>query len=864
MNLWPTSVRQRWNLTVWALVATTGVLAVTGVVSLLSARQAASVFDEKVLPNVSKSLELAERVSHLSATAPYVAEVAIVSKLSQDSAELKTRQDEVQALMRALPLVRENAAELAGLLGQLLSSVDELVDVKRRDLFLREDMQSWLFALEQSSGITAKDDGRASVQALQDALTLRMLQLAAAAPNAADLARLQADFESQVARPPASDMAASIFATRRNQLQLENRKSYLLARTRVLSDQVTASVNAHVRSVREDVRARKDALLVVVGTGTTGVIVVSALAAVMLAAAVLLVRRSLGRLEQVTHSMSTLAASGVQGDPLDVEEQDEIGELVKAFNVFRANALSMQRMASSMSEQTRLLETVFDTISDGLSVFDRHGRLVAWNPRYLELLGLDGARVHEGMTLTEVQALLPGVAVQGTADDGAEPLAAFNELRLREARSIEVTLPTGRVLSFRSQPMPDGGFVTLYADLTERRAIDLQLRQSQKMEVLGQLTGGVAHDFNNLLAAIMSNLQLLESDESLSPAAGKVVERALKASERGASLTRRMLAFARRQPLQAEAVDVDAMIDGLQDLVAHSVGQAITVQMDLQAGGARVFIDRGQLENALLNLALNAAAAMPNGGSLRFATRRVGGQTAAAEVLADAAAPAAGVRDERGAEAGKEWVEIRVADTGSGMPEQVLQRIFEPFFTTKSFEGSGLGLSIVYGFIKQSGGDIHAASQLGQGTAFTLQLPVVAAPVPRDRVAAPPPVALPEGLQLLLVEDDADVRPALLDLLGRSGVDVSVATSKQEAIELLQHAEVDIVLSDVGLGPEGDGLSLQAWVKSHKPGIPVVLMSGLPSDLLAHRYAVTPQTQVLRKPFSADELGEALAGALAA
>jgi signal transduction histidine kinase/CheY-like chemotaxis protein/HAMP domain-containing protein len=844
VNLWPTSVRQRWNLTVWALVATTVVLAVTGVVSLLGARQAASVFDEKVLPNVSKSLELAERVSHLSATAPYVAEVAIVSKLAQDSAELKTRQDEVQALMRALPLVRENATELAGLLGQLLSSVDELVDVKRRDLFLREDMQSWLFALEQSSGITPKDDGHASVQALRGALSLRMLQLAAAAPNASDLARLQADFEAQVARRPASDIAASIFAIRQNQLQLENRKSYLLARTRVLSDQVTASVNAHVRSVREDVRARKDALLVVVGTGTTGVIVVSALAAVMLTAAVLLVRRSLGRLEQVTHSMSTLAASGVQGEPLDIKEQDEIGELVKAFNVFRANALSMQRMAISMSEQTRLLETVFDNISDGLSVFDRHGRLVAWNPRYLELLGLDGARVHEGMSLTDVQALLPGVAVHGTTDNGAEPLAAFNELRLREARSIEVTLPNGRVLSFRSQPMPDGGFVTLYADLTERRAIDLQLRQSQKMEVLGQLTGGVAHDFNNLLAAIMSNLQLLESDEALPPAAGKVVERALKASERGASLTRRMLAFARRQPLQAEAVDVDAMIEGLQDLVAHSVGQAITVQMDLQAAGARVFIDRGQLENALLNLSLNAAAAMPNGGSLRFGTRRVACGADAAE--------------------GKECVEIRVADTGSGMPEQVLQRIFEPFFTTKSFEGSGLGLSIVYGFIKQSGGDIRAASQLGQGTVFTLQLPVVAAAVPRDHVAAAPPVALPEGLQLLLVEDDADVRPALLDLLGRSGVDVSVAASKQEAIELLQHTDVDIVLSDVGLGPEGDGLSLQAWVKSHKPGIPVVLMSGLPSDLLAHRYAVTPQTQVLRKPFSAEELGEALAGALVA
>jgi len=842
MTPWPTSVRKRWMLTVSTLVATTVILAATGIISLLNARQAASVFEEKVLPNVAKSLELAERVSHLSATAPYVAEVAIMSKLAQDSAELKGRQEEVEALMRALPLVRENSSELAGLLTQLLASANELVEVKRQDLFLREDVRSRLFSLEQLR----------QAPGLQRVLITRVLQLAAVAPTADDLAGLESEFQAlahglgagrQAETNQLTETAASIFAMRRSQLRLDDRKSYLLARTRVLSDQVTASVNGHVRTVRDEVRARKDALLVIVGTGTTGVLVVSGMAAVMLIAAVLLVRRSLARLEQVTGAMTNLAAAGVQGDSLDVKENDEIGRLVKAFNVFRENALHMQRMASSISEQTRLLETVFNNINDGLSVFDRTGRLVAWNPRYLELLGLDTQQVQAGMSLTEIQSLLPGVSVYATSGVRIAPLSVFNELRLREARNFEVNLPNGKVLSFRSQPMPDGGFVTLYADLTERRAIDLQLRQSQKMEVLGQLTGGVAHDFNNLLAAIMSNLQLLESDASLSPGAYKIVERALKASERGASLTRRMLAFARRQPLHSEPVQIDDMIEGLRDLVEQSVGQLIVVDLHLDAEDAHVFIDRGQLENALLNLSLNAAAAMPRGGFLRFGTRRV-----------ESATPGSAA----------DWVEIRVSDSGAGMPEEVLERIFEPFFTTKKFEGSGLGLSIVYGFIKQSGGDIRAASQVGQGTEFTLLLPTVKGAQGAERTALPRFELVPTGLQLLLVEDDADVRPALVDLLSGMGIEVAVAASKDEAIAVMQRGEIDIVLSDVGLGPQGDGLSLQAWVRSAKPGVPVVLMSGLPSDLLAHRYAVTPQTQVLRKPFSATDLREALASALAA
>jgi PAS domain S-box-containing protein len=857
-RLWPATVRARWLLTTAVLGVSTAILAVTGLVALRSTHQIVASFDEKLLPSVAKSLELAERVSHLAATAPYVAEVAIMSKLTQESAELDERRAEVARLAGELPIAREAPSGLPPLLAELQQILDDLIATKRRELFVREDLRARLLSLEQLRSVP--EPRRPADVDAQFALVTRLLQLAAVARSPQALQELQTEHRARMQRhlpvvrkDPAvaealDEAAVSIVALRTTQMELEERRTFLLARTRVLSDQLTASINRHVRDIQRDVSARKETLSLVVRSGVTGVLLVSALTLGMLIAAVTVARRSLRRLAAVTDAMSTLARGGNHERTLEPAQPDEIGALIAAFEVFRDNALSISRMSHSMSAQTRLLETVFNNINDGLSVFDRRSRLRAWNPRYAKLLGLQEEQLREGMHIAEVQALLPeATVVAGTGDQAPGTIGSFNDKRRLQERVLEVVFTTGRVLSVRSQPMPDGGFVTLYADLTERRAIDLQLRQSQKMEVLGQLTGGIAHDFNNLLAAIMSNLQLLETDASLSPAPAKVVERALKAAERGASLTRRMLAFARKQPLYPERVIVDDMMVGMKDLIEYSAGDSVALSFDLDGQGGAVFIDRGQLENVLLNLTLNAVAAMPRGGRLGFSTRLL---PADADAHDGPPAPHGGS------------IEITVSDTGDGMPPHVLERIFEPFFTTKKSEGSGLGLSIVYGFVKQSGGDIRVDSQVGHGTSFRIVLPTRTWASP---VAPPSDAALPEvpsGLRVLLVEDDEDVRLAMVEVLQRLECEVFVAASKPAALRALDAHDIDLVLSDVGLSLEGDGLALRADVERTRPGVPVVMMSGLPADLLAQRYHVPPQVEILRKPFSIAALRQALAAAV--
>ena len=443
------------------------------------------------------------------------------------------------------------------------------------------------------------------------------------------------------------------------------------------------------------------------------------------------------------------------------------------------------------------------------------------------LLNIKGDSIKHGMTLDEIQTLLP----ERINDNAGAPtvLSEFNRARQKHAYRFELAFAGGRVVEFRSNPMPGGGFVTLYSDLTERRLVESQLRQAQKMEVLGQLTGGVAHDFNNLLAAITGNLYLLDQEPSLSEPGKKFAARARSAAERGATLTRRLLAFARRQPLSPSAVDVDVFIRDLADLIEYSVGQGVAVILDLDAPDIRAWVDRGQLENALLNLAINARDAMPNGGTLHLRSRY---------------------------DTNRDLVSIEVADSGQGMDREIRERIFEPFFTTKAGSGSGLGLSIVYGFVKQSGGDIQLTSAPGKGTSFTLHLPTHARDYLHEEAEAPAePVA---GQSLLLVEDDTDVRTALADLLSATGHVVTVATTAEQAIELLENTYQSVVLSDVDLGTGASGVELMRHIAEHYPTLPRILMSGLPAEFLVSRFGLSEHQPLLAKPFTIQHLDSAI------
>jgi signal transduction histidine kinase len=377
----------------------------------------------------------------------------------------------------------------------------------------------------------------------------------------------------------------------------------------------------------------------------------------------------------------------------------------------------------------------------------------------------------------------------------------------------------------------------------ERETALAQVHQMQKLESLGQLTGGIAHDFNNLLMAILTNLDLLARDVPDAPRTRRLIDGAIKAAERGTALTNRMLAFAKRQELKPEIVDVPKLIGGMIEMLRSSIGPTIDIDTQFQNGLAHIRVDANQLELAVLNLALNARDAMPIGGRLLIAARHE-------RMDADNAS---------GLNAGS-YVCISVSDTGIGMDEQTLKRAAEPFFTTKGTgKGTGLGLSMVYGLAAQSGGGARLTSAVGAGTTVRVWLPVVDAAEPAFAAAeadAASPVT--RGAAVLLVDDDEMVGEAITAMLEEFGHRVTFANSAAEALELLNSAAAfDLLVTDHAM-PSMTGIELARRVREMKPGLPIVLATGY-ADLAG---AADPGVMRLAKPFRRDALATVLATVL--
>jgi PAS domain S-box-containing protein len=381
----------------------------------------------------------------------------------------------------------------------------------------------------------------------------------------------------------------------------------------------------------------------------------------------------------------------------------------------------------------------------------------------------------------------------------------------------------------------------------EREVVLRQLHESQKMETIGQLTGGVAHDFNNLLAVILSSLTLLKKRLPNDPRISRLVEGAMQGAERGTTLTKRLLAFARRQELKLEAVEVQKLIPEMLDFLRQSVGPNISIKVDILPEVQPVKIDANQLELALMNLAVNARDAMPKGGSLTItcrneATRR---QNDVAKALP------------RG-----EYVRIDVADTGEGMSEATLAKAMEPFFTTKGIgKGTGLGLSMVHGLTAQAGGAMHISSRLGKGTVVTLWLPRAR---PEDFPRAPEPQTVPSTefasreLKILLVDDDALVSMNTADMLTDLGHSVLEASSAADALQRLASGnEFDVIVTDYAM-PGMNGLDLATEIKRINSKLPIILATGY-AELPADAPVDFPR---LGKPYTQEELAKALEAAV--
>jgi len=381
------------------------------------------------------------------------------------------------------------------------------------------------------------------------------------------------------------------------------------------------------------------------------------------------------------------------------------------------------------------------------------------------------------------------------------------------------------------------------SEVEARVAAEEQLRQSQKLEAIGGLTGGVAHDFNNLLQVIAGNLHLLLRHEAQNPNVQKRVGASLAAVERGAKLSSQLLAFARRQPLSPGVYSPRSLYDNLGELLQRALGESIQFDVQLPAEPWCIRVDRNQLENAVLNLAINARDAMKGEGVIELSAGNVklDARFCAGKDLAPG-----------------DYVRLAVADRGTGMSPEILAKVFEPFFTTKADgQGTGLGLSMVFGFVKQSGGHVEISSALGQGTQVKMYFPRSA-----ECEQAPPvvaPVSDSDGRQeiILVVEDNDDVRGASVELLQQFGYRVLSAANGDQAMKLLlDGSAVDLIFTDVLMPGLIKSADLAAWAKVQTPPVAVLFTSGHTQDLISRDHQLSPDTHLLSKPYSPEALSE--------
>jgi len=444
--------------------------------------------------------------------------------------------------------------------------------------------------------------------------------------------------------------------------------------------------------------------------------------------------------------------------------------------------------------------------------------------------------IYSGQLANGAEAIVPYYVsrLSGWSVHYAVPRAEIEEPLLR---SSLITFGTGGLSVLAALLL--AGLVA--RDIAQRRKAEQTLEEAQRLEIVGRMTGGMAHDFNNLLTVILGNLEIAAKRVRNDERATQALQVALGAVERGGHLIQQLLAFARRQPLQPRPIAVNALIRKMMPLIRQAIGTQIEQRYRLAAVPDWCLVDPAQLESALLNLAINARDAMPNGGTLSIRTRAIETQGTAAKI------------------------EVAVADTGTGMSTEVVEQAFQPFFTTKEIgKGTGLGLSQVYGFIQQSGGEVAIDSKLGAGTTVTLTLPCAAEQVVAEVMTGAIPAVAGATRAVLLVDDEADVRATIAATLREHDYEVLEAGDGSAALDwLMSGAGIDLVICDVAMPGGVTGLEVAREAKRLRPAVKVLLISGDPSAVI-ETVAGMPEFPRLSKPFrQADlmrELGAMLAG----
>lgn len=509
--------------------------------------------------------------------------------------------------------------------------------------------------------------------------------------------------------------------------------------------------------------------------------------------------------------------------------------------------LERERADAALEQGETRLRALLDNSPMVISVRDLRGRYLTVNQKFRDWYGdplSEGrSKVVGDVFPADISAQVEGVTARVVTECRAiddEFAVAFRsgEDHLVRVTHFPIVNAAGVVIAVGA----------IGSDVTEARRAEEQLRQAQKMEAIGQLTGGIAHDFNNLLAVVIGNLELVLEDVPPEAKSTGRTQTALNAAERGAALTQRLLAFSRKQALKPEVLDVSQVVEGMQAILVRAVGEQITFMTTAEPGLWSCEADKAQFEAALLNLVINARDAMPTGGTLSIEAGNVHLDEHYASTQVDL-------------EAG-DYVMIAVADTGEGMSAEVRERAFDPFFSTKSKgQGSGLGLAMVHGFVKQSGGHVSLYSELGHGTTVKIYLPRCQAATGVPEASQSGEAMHPLGQQelVLVVEDDNDVRALTEALLTEVGYRVIAASDGQSALDQLsRHADIDLLLTDVVLAGSMSGRDVaDAAAKSH-PQLAVLYMSGYTANVVVKQGRLDPDVELLQKPFHRADLARAV------
>jgi signal transduction histidine kinase len=789
---------------------------------------------QETLSQVAQALDLSKRSADLATSAPYLLNQRSNFMIEQEGAKLITVLDRVR---QDWPQTRfgtnrggDGDTSVSLILDSMADGVTDLVDASTSLDAVQAGIRSQTAKLGNLRNQATSAIGSPDIQDRTRLIWWSLQSMNADALNAAYAGNLigvgeeqrhylqqrqtlqdqtltagQADFLAALEDVVWTD--AGLFELRRQELSSNLTAQNALFRIRQDANRINEVASTYATQAEAFLATERIASSRTIRVTRITVAAISLISLTLAIAAAIYVSR------YVTFNISRVSGAMVRlakGDhasalPRRLGGQDEIGDLFRSFRSFRANALRLDRSNRQLDQRNALFEKVFANISDGIAIADATGRITARNPAFTKIMRLRPEAHNTGRLMDWLSESKFGAAAQ--------------LIGLTDAHRgfCELTSDDGQVLEIRASKLPDDGRVWLVADMTERRKMSDRLQQIDRIETLGKVAGDTAHDFANILSTIRTHAHLLELEQT--DQMNGSLDAIGNAVDFGASLTDRLLAFARKQSLVPELVNLNSLIEGMAELVEISLKPGVVLDISLPATPLYCLVDPGQFESALFNLLLNANNAIADAGTICVTLQQGDGDHA----------------------------RILIKDDGKGMSKDVLAHAIEPFFTTREDQGgTGLGLSIVYGFIRQTGGNLSIESTVGKGTEIDVSLPL--AP------ATDEPVNHHEGGKVLLVEDDPKTRNAVDTLLKGLGFDVAISATGSEAQASLHQEKFDILLSDMELGSDIDGLNLIGLAKKISPATKGFLMSGKSMN----KQALPDHATFIEKPITKDKLVGAL------